>query len=354
MSTTSLASAAASGAPAAGAVRVVHEEIESAALAGNRHGDPTRRLTPVILPPSYDRDPGRRYPVIYVLAAFTGTGWQLLSRSPLAESLDERIARLCAQDPDLPEFITVLPDCFTALGGSQYVNSPGLGRYEDHVVSEIVPHIDRRYRTLPLARHRGVVGRSSGGIGALWLAMNHPEVFGAVGSHAGDGYFRLSLPPELNKFCRRVRRYGGPEGALKHWLSLSRGGSRPGELFDVMTILASAAAYSPDPDSPLGFRLPVDWQTAALDEEVFARWLRFDPIEICSEPRYRDALASMRLLFLDAGTRDEYYLDLAARRLASRLGALGIRHTHEEFDDGHMSTTYRFDRSLPLLARALS
>lgn len=343
--------------PAASApspLRVVNEEIDSSVLAGNRYGDPTRRLTPVILPPSYDRDSQRRYPVIYILAAFTGTGWQMLGRSPLAESLDERIARLFAEDATTPEFITVLPDCFTALGGSQYVNSPGLGRYEDHVVREVVPHIDRRYRTLPSPSHRGVVGRSSGGIGALWLAMNHPELFGAVGSHAGDGHFRLSLPPELNKFCRRVRRYGGPEGTLKHWLSLSRGGTRPGDLFDVMTIFAQAAAYSPDPEAPLGFRLPVDWKTAELDEEVFARWLRFDPTEICGEPAYRDALASMRLLFLDAGTRDEYYLDHAARRLASRLGALGIRHTHEEFDDGHMNTTYRFDRSLPLLARALA
>ena len=336
------------------ALRVVNEEIESAALEGNRYGDPTRRLTPVILPPSYDSEPGRRYPVLYVLAAFTGTGWQLLGRSPLAESLDERIARLFAEDPSLPEFITVLPDCFTALGGSQYVNSPGLGRYEDHLVLEVVPTIDRRYRTLPAAAHRAVVGRSSGGIGALWLAMNHPDVFGAVGSHAGDGYFRLSLVPELSKFCRRVRRYGGPEGALKHWLSLSRGGTRPGELFDVMTVLASAAAYSPDDGAALGFRLPIDWQTATIDPEVFERWLRFDPIEICSEPRYLDALRRQRLIFLDAGTRDEYYLDLAARRLSGRLTALGVRHTHEEFDDGHMGTTYRFDRSLPLLARAIS
>lgn len=333
--------------------RVVCETVESACLQGNRLGDPSARSTAVILPPSYDRDPARRYPVIVVLAAFASAGWQLLNRAPLAEALDERLARLHQSDPAMPECILVIPDCWTALGGSQYVNSPALGRYEDHVVREVVPLIDRRYRTLPLAAHRAVIGRSSGGIGALWLVMNHPEVFGAVASHAGDGFFRATLPPELLKFCRRVRRYGGPQGVLAHWLGLGKA-QRSSDLFDVMTILASAAAYSPDAADPLGFALPVDWQTATLRDEVMARWLRYDPVEICGEEPYRSALAGMRLLYLDAGTRDEYYLDLAARQLAARLTRLGIAHQHEEFDDGHMNTNYRFDRSLPLLARAIA
>ena len=143
-------------------------------LIGNRLGDPTERVTPVILPPSYEREPERRYPVIYLLAALTGTGWQLLSRSPLSEALDERLWRLYQSDPSLPEFIVVLPDCFTALGGSQYVNSPALGRYQDHLTQEVIPQIDRRYRTLAAPAHRGVLGRSSGGIGALWLRPIDP------------------------------------------------------------------------------------------------------------------------------------------------------------------------------------
>ncbi len=327
--------------------------ISSSALSGNRYGDPTTRSVPVILPPSYATDPRRRYPVIYILSSFSGAGYQLLNRSPIAESLDERISRLHAQDPSLPEFITVLPDCYTALGGSQYVNSPVLGRYADHLVRELVPLVDESLRTLPTSAHRAVAGRSSGGIGALWLSMNHPECFSAVASHAGDGFFRLTTPPELLKFCRRVRRYGGPEGALKTWLDAGKG-PRPGDLFDVMTIFASAAAYSPDPSTPLGFALPVNWHDGTIDDAVFARWLRYDPVEICSEEPYREALARQSLIFIDAGTRDEYYLDLAARKLVSQLRALSIPVVHEEFDDGHMNTNYRFDRSLPALARAIS
>lgn len=331
--------------------RIVHETVDSQVLRGNRFGDPTLRETPVILPPSYD-DGDRRYPTIYVLAAFSGTGWQLLNRSPLSESLDERLARLYEEDPTLPEVIVVLPDCFTVLGGSQYVNSAGLGRYEDHVIEEVVPLVDRRYRTLAAPEHRGVLGRSSGGLGAMWLAMNHPDVFQAVAVHAGDSYFRLTLVPELLKFCRRVRRYGGPGPLLAKLLSIGKG-QRGGDLFNLMTVMANGAAYSPDAEAPLGFTLPIDWETATVDEAVLARWLRFDPVEICGEEPYLSALRRQRLIFLDAGTRDEYHLDLGMRQLKARLSALGLPVVHEEFEDGHMNTTYRYDRSLPLLFRSL-
>ena len=335
--------------------RIVHELIESAVLAGNPFGDPTLRDTPVVLPPSYDDDPQRRFPVIVLLASFTATGWQQLNRSPLAEALDERLARLYAADPSLPQAIVVLPDCYTALGGSQYVDSPALGRYASHIIDEVIPLVDRRYRTLAAPAHRGVLGRSSGGIGALWLGMNYPQVFGALASHAGDGYFRLTQMPELLKYQRRVRRYGGPEALLKQLLSIAaQKGQRSGDLFDLMTFLSCGAAYSPDPQSPLGFRLPIDWQTGTIDEAVFQRWLRFDPVEICAEEPYRSALRGMKLVYLDAGTRDEYHLDAAARQLAARLRALGVNVVHEEFDDGHMNTNYRYDRSLPLLCRTLA
>ena len=103
--------------------RVVYEVVRSQVLIGNRLGDPTERVTPVILPPSYEREPERRYPVIYLLAALTGTGWQLLNRSPFSEALDERLCRLYRENPAMPEVIVVLPDCFTALGGSLTASS---------------------------------------------------------------------------------------------------------------------------------------------------------------------------------------------------------------------------------------
>ena len=155
------------------------------------------------------------------------------------------------------------------------------------------------------------------------------------------------------KYVRRVRRYGGPEALLEKLRGIGKG-QRSGDLFDLMTFMACGAAYSPDASVPLGFRLPIDWQTGTIDDEVFARWLRYDPVERCCDEPFLRALRSLRLLYLDAGTRDEYHLDVAARQLAARLRGLGVAVVHEEFDDGHMNTNYRYDRSIPLLCRALA
>src|SRR6185436_18257101 len=118
-------------------------EFESRVLRGNPLGDPPLRRTPVYLPPSYPR---QRYPVLFMLTGFTGFGEMMVQRQAWSESLPERLDRLI-RTKKMGEAIVVMPDCFTRLGGSQYVNSSATGRYEDHVVRELVPYIDARYRT---------------------------------------------------------------------------------------------------------------------------------------------------------------------------------------------------------------
>jgi len=130
-------------------------EIESRVLRGNPLGDPHLRRTPVYLPPSY---PKGRYPVFFMLTGFTGFGELMIKRQAWSEALPERLDRLI-RTKKMGEAIVVMPDCFTRLGGSQYLNSTATGRYEDHVVRELVPAIDARYRT---NRRRAVLGKSSG------------------------------------------------------------------------------------------------------------------------------------------------------------------------------------------------
>ena len=146
--------------------RVVIEHFASVVLRGNGAGDPHLRRVPVYLPPSYDVAPARRYPVLYVLTGFMGRGRMLLNDSPWSPSIDDRMDGLIARGA-CEEMILVMPDCFTRYGGSQYLNSSATGRYEDHVVQELVPHIDARYRTLSGRAHRGVAGKSSGGSSSL-------------------------------------------------------------------------------------------------------------------------------------------------------------------------------------------
>ena len=170
--------------------QVILESFTSRVLADNPLGDPATRNLPIILPPDYAAS-DKRYPVIYGLTGFTGSGPMMFNVSAWQPNLQQRIDRLMAEGK-LPPAIYVLPDCFTRYGGSQYLNSTAIGRYEDYVIDEIVPHIDRTYRTIAGPEGRGVFGKSSGGYGSIMLGMKHPDVFGAVACHSGDMAFDLA------------------------------------------------------------------------------------------------------------------------------------------------------------------
>jgi enterochelin esterase family protein len=329
--------------------QVILEEFESEVLRGNPARDPHVRIVPVYLPPSYGADRARRFPVCYVLAGFTGRGRALLNDNPWSPALPERMDALISRGA-CEEMILVLPDCFTRYGGSQYLNSSATGRYEDHVVEELVPHVDRAYRTLPGRAHRGVMGKSSGGYGALVLAMRHPEVFGAVASHSGDVYFEYCYRGDVPRFCSQVQEAGGLEAWLRAFDAKLQ---KKHEDLTVLNILAMAAAYSPNPGAaPLGIDLPCDLESGAFREDVWRRWLEHDPLRMIE--RHAESLRAARLVYLDCGTRDEFHLHHGARLFARRLAALGVAHEYEEFPDGHMNVHYRYDVSLPRMSKALA
>jgi S-formylglutathione hydrolase FrmB len=325
----------------------VVEIVESRALAGNPLGDPTARRTAVWLPPSYALMADRRYPVVYWLSGYAGTGEQLFSGTPWQPGLGDRLDRLAASGA-MGEAIVVAPDCFTRWGGAQYLDSPALGSYETHVVREVIPTIDARFRTIAARDARAVGGKSSGGFGALVLAMRHPDLFAAVASHAGDMYFELSALPDLPVAARTLRRHGGVAGFLRHFEATDK---KDGVDFTTIMVLAEAGAYSPDAGREHGIALPFDLETGELDPIVWQHWKAWDPVEMLAT--HAEALRQMKLIFVDAGTRDEHNLDLGARIFVRRLQALGIACEHQEFDDGHRGTSYRYDVSLPKLAAAI-
>ena len=328
-----------------GRVEVV--EFESALLRGNPAGDPHVRRVPVYLPPSYDAEPGRRFPLVFVLTGFTGRGRMLLNDNPWSPSLDDRLDTLIAAG--CPELIAVMPDCYTRFGGSQYMDSAATGRYESHIVNELVPWADGRYRTLAKREHRAVAGKSSGGYGALHLGMRHPELFGALACHSGDMLFEYCYQTDFPKACSVLQEAGGVQKFLEAFEAKPQKGK---DEFLTLNILGMAACYSPEPGAELGVGLPFDLATGLPRDDVWRRWLEHDPLRRL--PQHADALRSMRLLWIDCGKRDEFHLHHGAREFARALTRLGIAHVHEEFDDGHMNVPYRYDRSLPALARALS
>jgi hypothetical protein len=123
-----------------------------------------------------------------------------------------------------------------------------------------------------------------------------------------------------------------------------------------MTI-AMAACYSPKRAprrGSLGFELPFDERTGEILPRVVERWLANDPVRMVENPKYAAALRGLRCLFLDCGTRDQWALHLGLRVLVGKLRRARVRFVHEEFDDDHLSISYRYDRSIPRLAKALA
>ncbi|MBK8230711.1 MAG: esterase [Candidatus Eisenbacteria bacterium] len=333
--------------------RIETHFLKSTALEGNPLDDPTEREIVVCLPPGYDESRDRRYPVVICLTGYTGSGYMLLNRSAWTPSLPERHDALVAAGEIAP-MILVAPDAFTRLGGSQYLDSAATGRYETHLISEVLPFVARQFRCLPAPAGWGVMGKSSGGYGALVQGMRHPEWFGALASHSGDSYFEYCYLPDFPKTIRAVESRGGLHEFLSTFEAMPR---KTNDAMTALNVIAMASCYSakdpyPGPlDPDLGIDFPFDWKTGQLRAEAWERWLALDPVRMVD--RHREALAGMKLVFLDCGLRDEFNLQFGARILRDAMVAAGVRPVHEEFDDGHMNISYRFERSLHHLARAL-
>ena len=332
--------------------RVFPVRFESKLLRGNPLGDPAIRTVPVYLPAGYDdpKNTRRRYPSVYVLTGFTGRGTMLLNDSGWTETLPQRLDRLIASGRVQP-LIAVMPDCFTRYGGSQYLDSSAHGRYESHLIQELVPWVDRTFRTKAAAAHRAVMGKSSGGFGAIVHGLRHPDVFGALADHSGDSAFEYCYLPDFPAVVRAVSKYGSLE---KWWAAFQKAPKKTHEWLKVLNIVAMAAAYSPNPKKPLRVDLPFDLETGKIDPAVWRRWLAWDPVRmVANVARYRRAAKRLKLAFVDCGTRDEWHLDIGARMLVKELRKAGARVVHEEFDDGHMDIQYRYDRSLEALSKVL-
>ncbi|HEU4616878.1 MAG TPA: alpha/beta hydrolase-fold protein [Gammaproteobacteria bacterium] len=357
--------------------RIVTLDVDSKVLADNPLGDPHRRDLLVWLPAQYDqghgRGLGRRFPVLFDLVGFTGAGKAHTNWKAFEENVPERAARLVAKDK-MPPCILVFPDCFTALGGNQYVNSAGVGRYADYLTRELIPLVDREFRTLADRDHRGCFGKSSGGYGAVIHGMKYSRYWGAIGNHSGDAYFdfvyRCDWPNTLDQLAkyRSPRRKPGPVDPLVD-LETSEPGQDDGrarrfleavwkkavlsndEVHCLMN-LAMAATYDPDPEAPERLRIPFDLETGELVPERWREWLKHDPINLVG--RYAKNLKTLRGIYMDCGWRDQYRIHYGCRILSKRLAEAGIDHVYEEFDGTHSNIDDRMDRSLPFLAKALS
>lgn len=323
--------------------------VRAPSLEGNPLGDPAERPLWLYLPPGHDEARGR-LPAVYFLHGFFGTAQGWTAPSPFQPTVPERLDDLVTSGA-IPPVVGVFPDGFTRLGGCQWVNSAASGRYRDYLARDVVCAVDARARTLPRAEARAVVGKSSGGYGALSLARHHPEVFGHLAAHSADACFEYCYLPDLPRAAAALEETD-PARWLAEFQRRARETKPRPEDHAVLNVLAMSAAYSPRAGLPLGIELPFDPGTARLRPEVWARWLDADPVRFV--PRALDAFRRLGGIFVDCGRRDEYQLRWGARQLVETLRAAGIEVEHQEFDDGHRGTSYRYDRSLTWLAPRLA
>ena len=296
--------------------RVVRTSHGSKCLSDNPLGDPHERELYVYLPPEYDDT--RRFPVVMMLAGFGATNHSIASWSPWKPNTIELFDQLVSSGQCKPA-ILVLPDCFNRWGGSQFIDSEGTGRYQTYLADEVFAFVDAEFQTIQKREARAVVGRSSGGFGALRLGMDRPDVVSVIGSHAGDAAFAVSMRPMLTSAAIAIDLAGGLRPFAEE---IPVTGPKNATQFDAIFVLAASAAYSSDAKGFPFAEIPLDPATGKLRSEVWARWLAHDPLERVDASAA--ALQMMSLIYIDAGNRDEHGLHFAARMLNDALRRRGL------------------------------
>jgi enterochelin esterase-like enzyme len=323
-------------------------QIDSTALANNVLGDPTDRSVVVYLPEGYD-DSDEEYPLLVDIVGFTGSGFGHIAWKPFQETVPQRVDRLVAEGK-MGKVIVALPDCFTTLGGNQYIDSSAMGNWAEFLTREMIPAIESGYRVRKGRENRGLFGKSSGGYGAIAHGMVHADSWGAIACHSGDMGFDRCYLAEMPGVLMRLASH---ESGVAGFMDKLKSGRKVTDMHTLM-MLAMAATYDPDPEAPYGIQLPVTHDTCEVIEERWQKWLEWDPVLMIERSDVQENLQSLRGIYIDCGSHDQYKLVFGARQLKARLTELEIKHRYEEFSDSHTAVDYRMDISLPFLYDALT
>jgi enterochelin esterase-like enzyme len=324
---------------------ILYHQLQAKALASNLLGDSIERTIAIYLPPDYNES--RHYPLLMALASYNNSGLGLISWQPGRENLAERLDRLIISG-EMPPCLVVFPDCFTRLRGNQYINSNAVGAYQDFLIQEVIPFVEALYSTGGQG-YRGCFGKSSGGFGALTHGMTRPDIWSAVVCHSGGMGFQWMVSGYISLISTELKRHNyNLEQFIRYTESVYK---LTHEEFVCLMFLSFCAAYDPDPSCFLGIRLPFDSYTGQWREEPWANWLAHDPA-FPSIERLK-SLSSLKALYIDCGSYDQYHLHFGARILHKTLLEQGINHFYEEFPDNHTDLEYRYDISLPFVVKGI-
>lgn len=323
----------------------LHElTFQSRVLEGNPLGDPSSRPLYVYTPPGWPED--GPYPAVWSIQGMTGQVDMWRNRSAYASTFVEDVDRMILAG-DCRPVVVPMPDCWTAYGGSQFINSAGTGEYMTYLCDELVPHVDERFNTLAKSDARAVQGKSSGGYGALVLAMLRPDLWGGLGDVAGDAAFEYAYMPDFARSWATLR---GHESIEAFWESMLADPKPSPAVFATVNTIAMASCYSPGTErEPV---LPFDLEDASLREDVWERWLEWDPVRML--PDHLDDFRALRAISLECGLEDEYNLYAGTAMLHRQLADAGIEHRYELFAGSHSGLHHRYAPLVAWLADRLA
>lgn len=301
--------------------------VQSRALEGNPLGDPSLRRNPVLIPKA--RAPKEGWPVVLVLAGFTGNGPNYFNLKTFELNMPQMLDQAVTRN-EAPLALYVFCEAMTSWGGSQFINSVWTGRYGDYVGTELVAAIRDGLPAAAQGRHWCVMGGSSGGYGALQLASSHPETFGLCAAIAPDSFFEGSLLPEFFTAIPTLVKLGGVSGVKKE-MEAGRIQKRK-DFHSVVNAIAMGLCYG-GPEQDPEYPVPVDRETGVLFEDVWQLWKKHDPIVFLRE---RESQV-MRLsgILLDVGTRDQFHLQYGARQIRDVLVRMRAQLDYSEFEGTH-------------------
>ncbi len=314
-------------------VRIEHLTMHSEEIAGNLLGTSAERDVFVVLPPSYDKDPTRRYPVVYALHGYSLGAEQWLGELHMPQTAEGAFAN------GVPEMIIVFPSSRNEHNGAFYANSPTTGNFENWIADELVDYVDARYRTLAQPASRGLTGHSMGGYGASRIGIRRAERYGAL----------YLMSPCCQSALGSRGLTAEQVGAIEALPSVAAAADLP---FASRGPLAIASAYSPNPRKPpLYVDLPVD-SNGDERPDILAKWSANSPLAFLDQ--YIHKVRQYRAIALDVGDKDGLVGD--TRKMHEALLAYDIPNTLDIYDGDHTNRLgFRMqDHVLPFFGRTLA
>lgn len=324
---------------------------QSNILKNNTYNDSCTRSHFAYVPRSVAQKKDTKIPIIYGLPTYGRTAKQFFVPERIDKiSIVSRINKLIEQG--MNECIFVALDCMTSLGGNQYTNGAS-GNYADYIVHEAIPKIESELNASLNIGQRSILGTSSGGYGSLFLSLNYPNYFSAVACHSGDVGFEYSYIPEIPLLINRLDANTQSDdqkllNIIEKYHKIKQ--HTPSVMHDLV-LLGAAASYSPEKSSKVGFKMPFDLYTGKINENIWAKWIEMDLINLVEN--LGGNLRSLKMVFIDCGNRDQYGSHLGARQLSSLLNKKNINHIYEEFNGTHTDIEYRYEYSMPKLVNAM-